>query len=104
MQAAAPRAFSSPWRGEGGAPSLSPAYTRRTIRGLRREGLSDRGAPGGGVSTQAPPPPGTPSDLARLSAVGLSVAVGELSPWRSVLPPQGGGGARGAGLVQGTRA
>ena len=30
---------------------------------------------------------GTPSDLARLSAPVLSVATGELSPWRSVLPP-----------------
>ena len=30
---------------------------------------------------------GTPSDLARRSARALSVAMGELSPWRSVLPP-----------------
>jgi hypothetical protein len=30
---------------------------------------------------------GTPSDLARLSAYALIVAIGELSPWRSVLPP-----------------
>jgi hypothetical protein len=30
---------------------------------------------------------GTPSNLARLSAAKLSVAMGEPSPWRSVLPP-----------------
>ena len=30
---------------------------------------------------------GTPSDLARLSAAASSVVMGELSPWRSVLPP-----------------
>ena len=30
---------------------------------------------------------GTPSDLARRSAAALSAAMGELSPWRSVLPP-----------------
>ena len=29
---------------------------------------------------------GTPSDLARLSAAALGVAMGELNPWRSVLP------------------
>src|SRR5207244_2827840 len=31
---------------------------------------------------------GTPSGLARLSAAALIVAMGELSPWRSVLPPR----------------
>src|SRR5205823_11026333 len=31
---------------------------------------------------------GTPSDLARRSATALDVAIGELSPWRSVLPPR----------------
>src|SRR5882672_10546417 len=31
---------------------------------------------------------GTPSDLARLMACASSVAMGELSPWRSVLPPR----------------
>ena len=31
---------------------------------------------------------GTPSDLARPSAIASSVAMGELSPWRSVLPPR----------------
>jgi len=30
---------------------------------------------------------GTPSDLARLSVAASSFAMGELSPWRSVLPP-----------------
>jgi hypothetical protein len=30
---------------------------------------------------------GTPSDLARLSAVASHVAMGELNSWRSVLPP-----------------
>src|SRR5436190_21084650 len=30
---------------------------------------------------------GTPSDLARRSASALTAAIGELSPWRSVLPP-----------------
>ena len=30
---------------------------------------------------------GTPSHLARLSAAVSSAAIGELSPWRSVLPP-----------------
>src|SRR5438309_2148162 len=30
---------------------------------------------------------GTPSNLARRSTVALGVAMGELSPWRSVLPP-----------------
>src|SRR5258708_29769652 len=30
---------------------------------------------------------GMPSDLARLSAAASSVAIGDLSPWRSLLPP-----------------
>src|SRR6185503_17973263 len=84
----------SPWRGEGGAPSLSPATADSPA--CTTEGLSDLGAPGGGVPTAMSPPPGTPSDLARLLTTELSVTMGELSPWRSVLPPPGGGGERGA--------
>src|SRR3990170_353936 len=35
-----------------------------------------------------PPPPGTPSGLARLLMRAGKIAMGELSPWRSVLPPR----------------
>jgi hypothetical protein len=57
----------------------------------------DRGAPGGGVHVTRSPV--TPT----ANAIGLSPpvafefprAMGGLSPWRSVLPPRGGGGARG---------
>jgi hypothetical protein len=40
-------AFASPSRGEGGAPSLSPATADRSTHATA--GLSDLGAPGGGV-------------------------------------------------------
>jgi hypothetical protein len=40
-----------------------------------------------GCASDIHPHLGTPSDLARLSISGASVALGELSPWRSVLPP-----------------
>ncbi len=83
----------SPSRGEGGAPSLSPASIAVAIRGLRHEGLSDRGAPGGGDR------PTRVTITPTRNAIGLSLpvsraardAIGKLSPWRSVLPPQGGG-------------
>jgi hypothetical protein len=38
----------SPSRGEGGAPSLSPANANRSANSTT--GLSDRGTPGGGVA------------------------------------------------------
>src|SRR5581483_6302755 len=41
----------------------------------------------------SPPPPGTPSDLARLSSPPHAKVLGGPSPWRSNLPPQGGGAA-----------
>src|SRR5947209_3820689 len=74
-------------RGEGGAPSLSPASADGAADATA--GLSDPGAPGGGDRTRDRHPHlGTPSDLARRSAGALGVAPGELSPWRSVLPPR----------------
>ena len=86
-------AFASPLRGEGDAPSLSPAHAWRNSGSAA--GLSDRGAPGGGAALRCRPV--TPTR----NAIGLSSPVhpddrqemGELSPWRSVLPPQGGGEA-----------
>ena len=85
--------YTSPSRGEGGAPSLSPASILLAISGQPPEGLSDRGAPGGGDR------PTRVTVTPTRNAIGLSLpvsraardAIGKLSPWRSVLPPQGGG-------------
>ena len=67
---------------------LSPGHCAQSTNSTA--GLSDLGAPGGGRAEHNAPPPGTPSDLARRLASGLRVAMGELSPWRSVLPLEGG--------------
>jgi hypothetical protein len=81
----------SPSRGEGGAPSLGPAsaspFTSTTA------GPSDRGAPGGGGAAACS------NDTPTRNAIGLSplgefaarYGVGGPSPWRSNLPPPGGG-------------
>ena len=45
------------------------------------------------------PPPGTLSHLARPGSPASTVAQGEPSPWRSVLPPSGGGSAARRGLL-----
>ena len=73
-------------RGEGGASAAWIGHRRR-----RSETTADpsRWTHRAGVTGRAPdrhPHLGTPSNLARLSAVGSSVATSELSPWRSVLP------------------
>ncbi len=92
-----PGAFrvASPLRGEGGAPSLSSALNE--LSACTTAELSDRGAPGGG--DQFARSTFTPTR----NAIGLSSpvvfdcrpAAGELSPWRSILPPQGGGNSDG---------
>ncbi len=90
----APRArLTSPWRGEGGAPSLSLGRTRRPLPRLRPQRLSDRGAPGGGVfvAACAVTPTRSAIGLGPPTACGLAGASGGPSPWRSVLPPRGGG-------------
>ena len=82
----------SPSRGEGGAPSLGRAFFCKPIRALSHERPSD-GAPGGGDGGERI------SLTPARNAIGLSPPVafaardgmGGLSPWRSILPPQGGG-------------
>src|SRR5256885_16537122 len=76
---------------EGGGPCVrdldrpSPTSPRTPTADLsrwtHRVGVTGRGC-------ERHPHLGTPSDLARLSAAALDVAIGELSPWRSVLPPR----------------
>ena len=77
---------------------LAACATADLSRWTHRAGVAGRGL-------SRHPHLGTPSDLARLSAVASSVGDGELSPWRSVLPPPcveggafdtGGGEGRGA--------
>ena len=86
----------SPSRGEGGAPSLSPARANGSAHATA--GLSDRGAPGGGVAGAfvTITPTGNAIGLGPPVAIDLRVVLGGPSPWRSILPPRGGGGARGA--------
>src|SRR5439155_225395 len=59
----------------------SPTSTDGLSRWTHRVGATGRARDG------RHPHLGTPSDLARLSVGASSVAIGELSPWRSVLPP-----------------
>ena len=80
-------------RGGGSAPRLGSRHDDgRATRATQR--AKSFGASGGGVSAARPrsPPPGTPSDLDRLLLRG-DRRMGDLSPWRSVLPPRGGGKA-----------
>ena len=85
--------FTSPLRGEGGAPSLSPASIPLAIREQPHEGLSDPGAPGGGdrLACVTITPTRNAIGLSLPVSSAASDAIGKLSPWRSVLPPQGGG-------------
>jgi len=102
--------FASPSRGEDGAPSLSPGLLDARSQRSRRKGLSNRGAPRWGwpVGMRANPASGdptrrecshhphlgTPSDLARRCRPAATAANGGPNPWRSVLPPPGGGDSR----------
>ncbi len=92
------RTFTSPSRGEGGAPSLSPASSLFAPCCLHHKGLSDLGAPGGGVrvTNTSVLPTRNAIGLSPLVAFDLRLVLGGLSPWRSILPPRGGGKARGA--------
>ena len=75
-------------RGRAMRPRLSPAIAGRAMHstaGLSR--WTHRVGVNGGVR-DGHPNLGPPSDLARLSACASNVAMGELSPWRPVLPPR----------------
>ena len=81
--------FASPSRGEEDAPRVSADFWCRQMPRSIGEALT-RSARQVGVSLSRatpPPPPGTPSDLARPLAYEMGTEMGELSPWRSVLPP-----------------
>src|SRR5262245_47991123 len=69
------------------ASVLATHATAALSRWTHRVGVS-------GLRASTTPPPGTPSDLARRSSVPLRLTKGGLSPWRSVLPPRGGGAAQ----------
>ena len=82
------RTFPSPSRGEDDAPRVSAAFLLQAKPREAGKALTRSARLGGGVCSIRgwSPPPGTPSDLARLSEAASSGALGELSPWRSVLP------------------
>jgi hypothetical protein len=85
--------IASPSRGEEGAPSLRPARNRDDSAHVRREGLSDLGAPGGGArfACRYATPTRNAIELRSPVACAVEVCIGALSPWRSNLPPPGGG-------------
>src|SRR5437762_2469558 len=91
------RRFASPYdegiaflvtRGEGDASAawIGPRQPHH-MRNGRSKSLDASGGGDGPRPRPRHPHLGPPSDLARLSAAVLDVAIGELSPWRSVLPP-----------------
>ena len=94
MQAAIPAAprGASPWRGEEDAPRLS---SRPLTYRFQRAQLSELSRSARQVGVSAHAAVFTPTR----NAIGLSLpgefarpdAIGSLSPWRSILPPQGGG-------------
>ena len=89
-------------RRERGGREMRPRLRRRPRTAVNaRPPAKSLDASGGGVASSAPasPPPGTPSNLARMSRRVAREAMGELSPWRSILPPRGGGAACGANLI-----
>ena len=73
-------------RGEGDASASWIGHCQRCTRALADPSRWTHRVGVTGRARDRHPHLGTPSDLARRSAVASSVVVGELSPWRSVLP------------------
>ena len=83
--------FTSPLRGEGGAPSLGSAIAGSSTNATARP--SDRGAPGGGdvAASAYDTPTGSAIGLSPQAEPAAHDGVGGLSPWRSNLHLPGGG-------------